>query len=580
MSSKFFGAGNLRKDLFVVDNPFRLTGAGSDADFATLKRNAEARFRATQVGLAEALPLTDLLGESSVERPPDYVRAVGNDPELLAAYRIFWSWSNDAFPYLEGKADPNKDEADDLQKHHAFLRCWLQFLQRGEPASLKATFNLWTTLRNSDSFKERLTESSGGGSEVAIAALDRAERHLIDFSVQVATDLWDQGVPLQSLDLVNIAFHSSISAHTKEVSAIPLLEVGDRAEASLTAMSESMPSFGASNFSTNPPKEIYFLERLSAEIRDYAPNSQAWKNACERWFNEVAHRFYQQAQITKGKESIGHIQSALNFVRDPEFRDHLEAIRQKGSRVRESDFKMSSPGADDDRFTELTPIRSTPTLYTLNGIGTKLYRSGTYEKDHSLSYAILFITFLFIPIVPLCRYVVRDEGSGYRFFGKTAWTKWMYGHMTLGAIGLMYLFAMINAGSASAATTADSPSNSSPASVYTNPVYTPPPKGTINTPQQVAENERYDRLSKERDTLINKSNEEYASILTEELDIDTERTSLKNLASKIEAGKSDDFDGYERRRKAFNRKVRAHNDRVDADKKRRKRIDEIEKALR
>lgn len=545
-------------------------------DFAALKRGAEAQFRATQVGLAEPLPLTDLLDDSSVERLPDYVRALGNDAEQLAVYRIFWPSTSDAIPYLEGKANPNSGEVDDLQKHHAFLRCWLQFLQRGEPASLKAALNLWTTLKASEAFHDRLRLWVGDGA-VAESALNRAEQHLIDFSVLVATDLWDQGVPLQSLDLIESAFRGPFAASTKEVSAIPLVEVGDRAETSLKEIVDSMPAYGTPSFTTNPPKEVYFLERLSSVIAEYAPNAEGWKTTSHRWYDELAHRIYQQARISAVKDRYSLIHTALQYARDPEFRAHLEVAQRDNARIGKPEFEDSFSKSNDDRFRDLMPVRSTPAVFTISGIGTKLFRWGIYERDHSLNYAILFITFFFIPIVPICRYVVRDEGNGYRFFGKAGWSKWMHIHMTLAAIGIIALFTMINQGGSSS-DSANSPRDSLvPPTVYTNPVYTPPP--TIKTPQQVSEDARYERLTKERENLIEKANSEYLAILEEEEAIKSERESIQKLGTKIEAGKSDDFDGYERRRRAFNRKVDAHNDRVAANRKRSKRIDEIEKAL-
>jgi tetratricopeptide (TPR) repeat protein len=79
---------------------------------------------------------------------------------------------------------------------------------------------------------------------------------------------------------------------------------------------------------------------------------------------------------------------------------------------------MSEPSIWD-KFTDMRPIRSAPTLQTVNGIGTTIYgrrdydpETGTYVKTHCFSV-------LFIPVLALGAYRVADaEGGGWYFIGK------------------------------------------------------------------------------------------------------------------------------------------------------------------
>lgn len=68
----------------------------------------------------------------------------------------------------------------------------------------------------------------------------------------------------------------------------------------------------------------------------------------------------------------------------------------------------------------LTPIKSAPTLYTLNGVGASVYGSsdrdpadGTYIKSH-------YFVFFFLPLYPFAQYLVADaeSGGGWHFLGK------------------------------------------------------------------------------------------------------------------------------------------------------------------
>ena len=65
------------------------------------------------------------------------------------------------------------------------------------------------------------------------------------------------------------------------------------------------------------------------------------------------------------------------------------------------------------------PLESTPTMYTLNGVGTSLY--GRYqESSEGWFIATLWFVVIFIPIWPLRGYLVADaEGGGWQFAAKT-----------------------------------------------------------------------------------------------------------------------------------------------------------------
>ena len=71
------------------------------------------------------------------------------------------------------------------------------------------------------------------------------------------------------------------------------------------------------------------------------------------------------------------------------------------------------------KFPDMKPIKSVPSMQTINGVGTSLYgardrdiETGTYVKTH------VFVL-LFIPILSLGAYRVADApGGGWYFVGK------------------------------------------------------------------------------------------------------------------------------------------------------------------
>lgn len=90
---------------------------------------------------------------------------------------------------------------------------------------------------------------------------------------------------------------------------------------------------------------------------------------------------------------------------------------------------------------DLEPIRSAPSLQTINGCGFTMYGSSDHRPDGSYMTTYYFVI-LAIPLFPIARYrVMPAGGNSYRFLGKghlRTSDKWHIA-ITLGAIGLMIL---------------------------------------------------------------------------------------------------------------------------------------------
>jgi hypothetical protein len=71
-----------------------------------------------------------------------------------------------------------------------------------------------------------------------------------------------------------------------------------------------------------------------------------------------------------------------------------------------------------DRFPELQPIPSPPTLYRINGVGTTVL--GERDRDHDTSTYVKtrYFTFLYIPIAAIDAFRVADAPKGWYFIGR------------------------------------------------------------------------------------------------------------------------------------------------------------------
>jgi tetratricopeptide (TPR) repeat protein len=66
----------------------------------------------------------------------------------------------------------------------------------------------------------------------------------------------------------------------------------------------------------------------------------------------------------------------------------------------------------------LTPIRSAPSLYTVNGIGSTAYGHDDHDSNDSTFVLTQYLTFFFMPLFPVRQYLVRQADGGHR----RAWT--------------------------------------------------------------------------------------------------------------------------------------------------------------
>ena len=73
---------------------------------------------------------------------------------------------------------------------------------------------------------------------------------------------------------------------------------------------------------------------------------------------------------------------------------------------------------ENGKFGNLEPLTSAPSLRTTNGTGTTMYGSTDFDARTGSHMSTLYLVFFFIPLFPLARYRVIQNGNSYRFLGK------------------------------------------------------------------------------------------------------------------------------------------------------------------
>ncbi len=109
-------------------------------------------------------------------------------------------------------------------------------------------------------------------------------------------------------------------------------------------------------------------------------------------------------ETSKWEPCIHLLESALELASDASLRLKLNE-------------NLSIVRANHESLSDVEPIRSAPSLSTVNGIGTTLYGSSDAKPDGSYM-ATYYFVFLAIPIFPIARYRVIRTNGGYRFLGQ------------------------------------------------------------------------------------------------------------------------------------------------------------------
>ena len=212
----------------------------------------------------------------------------------------------------------------------------------------------------------------------------------------------------------------------------------------------------------------------------------------------------------------------------------------------------------------LKPIKSLPSLSTINGIGLRLYGRSDVDAETSTYMATYYFVFFYIPILPICRYRVSLVGQNqYRFFGKAPLRNFDRWHIVV-AIGAVVFFFWNVSQSPSAQN-----STRNVTATAQNRYAAPSGSYSYNTHTSAVASPNYKQA--QRDSLnsrINLGRGEIATLETKIRTIDAEMESTKaeidSYNQKIQQYQRDAQLGLDVNEYAYGRVLRDHNNLVPA----------------
>jgi molecular chaperone DnaK len=164
---------------------------------------------------------------------------------------------------------------------------------------------------------------------------------------------------------------------------------------------------------------------------------------------------------------------AINFTWADDFAGseklHEDAVKLAGDtataiEIQEGLSKVRETARTQRVLGALKPISSAPSLYTINGFGFTVYGNSDYDAETRTYVVTHYFVALFIPIFPLARYRVFNEGSRYRFLGKLPlraadrWHLWI----AIIAIGAVIIGSIISSENGSTNASSTFRTNSAP----------------------------------------------------------------------------------------------------------------------
>jgi hypothetical protein len=209
--------------------------------------------------------------------------------------------------------------------------------------------------------------------------------------------------------------------------------------------------------------------------------------------------------------------------------------------------QISESARQERMFRELKPIKSTPGLSTINGIGGRLYGSSDLDPSTNSFATTYYFTFLYFPIFPISRYRVIQEGKSYRFLGKLPFRKFDKWHLgivlSLLVIAVVYGIATSDSGAQSGQstyqpTTTSNASEVSPSSVTRSDLKT----------QIDAGRARLEVLNTELEPVVT----ELGSLKTQIQALDSQ---IKALDDRKSSGEDIDVDDYNSKVNQYNRLI-------------------------
>jgi hypothetical protein len=553
----------MTRERLVSDNPFRLLSTPSESSYQVLRRKADAVAHAAKVGILPEVPFADEFG-ADLEDLPSKVRSLATDPVSLCLYRMLWPLEE---PMMTALVDCSSVSANSVKRatieQGKFLDPWYQFLLTESAPDLTAALDAGYRLSRSEGFirflSARLANEAGISHKEAEEQVSRATEQLLDYlatrSCRTAARTWERGDSSRAARLAKVLLDSPLPASVKEPALGPLGACGDELQEQVVAMTDAMTPWRC-GASTNAPEEVVRLAELAELLKGVYPSATDWAATATSWRSALCWSMAKESSrlVDENKKGVALeiILLALTISTDEEQKAILRLQRRALQEIMEDDKCAEA-------YSDIHPLNSAPKMYTLYGFGTKLYSDIPFPGDRRLKLANLYFMALYMPLLPIARYLVDDMGGGrWRFHGTAPWTSAMKAHLAVAsvAIATFVTFLTITPGSSGSPSAAPISGSVESSSRATQGMYRDPKEAQLERVKSQLRD-----LQSELDGLDGEISNRKAQLRVDKQAIEDLKQRIERTY--VDETSQEEVDRYDAMVRRFKSQLSQYNDRID-----------------
>ena len=403
-----------------------------------LRRRASSLAKGLAVGIEPAVPLLSVFGRDHLPQSPELCRSLAGDPIELTVYRFFWFFGIPSELLFEEDWDKMRDGArraldSSLSRSHtAFLLHWIEFIRSQRSKDAENAFTNLHRALTSDSLTGSLRSlaASDAPADAVALALERVQQQVHEYTYQVIADLWAQKKFSNVLSVVRAATGSNFEREGWERAAeMHLVPAVDRWLSSSEEPEYSREELLDRGFMKKKGTELEQFHSIFVALDLHTPHARLWDDALLKRSSVIINQVRNEAiEISNTnsdfKRALELTRGLLDLPMNAAWRERLQ---DDIGTLQEN--QVHAEIEEREAALRLKPIANPPSMGTFNTVGCRVYGRQSYDNQGRY-FTILYFVALFLPLVPLGRYLVSDAPTGgWYFHAKAPFTKPMKCHL-------------------------------------------------------------------------------------------------------------------------------------------------------
>ena len=502
------------------------------------------------------------------------MRILALDPVELTIYRFFWllgvsdniaaekDWKNMRPLLKTAAASPSTLSGS----HTSFIQHWIEFAYLHEPRIGAIALSYLASAILNQKLISNLHDLAGPDAppDLIAQATARVIRLVQDYWYATVASLWENRQFTGVLVLIRAATQSKLSRTgwelAAEASLVPEIE---RWRDTIEQSDCSREQLLDATFLNERVMELGQLHEIFETLAPHTPRAGLWAEDVRRQASKIAAPVRDEAiEVANTRSDWNQAVSLIKQIMPlPLSQTWRETLANDMETLKVNQAKRFQQ--EKERESGIVPISGPPSLGTLNTVGFKVY--GNEPFDNSGRYfTVLYFVALFLPLLPLQRYLVSDApGGGWYFHAKAPFTKSMKAHLAV-SLSLIIAFGWsVNNSPSTPETTSSASATDSTAS---GPSAASSDQGASVTSADSSDDAATAKLRTDLNHLKSEIDEAKLSLSEQESDLKDRAQQIAVLEKTIDRDRPHMSSATDDELAQFNATVRRHNSELESAK--------------